>query len=147
MVKETLTYPFCSVMSDFEPNGFPYGNSMLFPSKLFYDKRAEDRKRLEEKRLEEKREEEKRFEDKRNEEARDEEKRAWDDLLEDKLRKRTDEDQKREIEKRHIRHFGHSPLDALEQAFLHKWFPAGNWKRAADSLGNARNGHMSFHDS
>ena len=146
-MKVKLTYLFYSVMSDFEPNGFPYGNSMLFPSKLFYDKRAEDRKRLEEKRLEEKREEEKRFEDKRDEEARDEEKRAWDDFLEDKIRKRSDEDRKREIEKRHIRHFGHSPLDALEQAFLHKWFPAENWKRAADSLGNARNGLMSFHDS
>ena len=124
------------MIGDFHPNGFPYRNSMLFPSKreVFDDKRSDDRKRLEEKRKDERSFDDKRF----DEESRDEEKRAWDDFLEDQ--KRSDEDRKREIEKRYIHHFGNSPLDQLEQVFLRKWFPTENWKRSADSLGNARNG-------
>lgn len=108
---------------------------MMFPSKreLLDDKRSQDRKRLEEKR-----EDEKRFDDKRHAEVRDVEERAWNDFLEE--RKRSDQDRKREIEKRHIRHLGLSPLEQLEQAFLRKWYPTETWKRSADSLGNARNG-------
>ena len=108
------------MIGDFQPNGFPFGNSMLFPSNrgVFDNKRSDDRKRLEEKR---------------------EDERPFDDKRFDEERKRSDEDRKREVEKRYTHHFGNSPLDHLEQAFLRKWF--GKWKRStADSVGNARNG-------
>ena len=118
-------------MNDFNPNGFSYGNSMLFPD----FKRSQDRKRQEEKREDDKRLDEKREAD----ETRDEERRAWDNIFARELYgKRSQEDRKREFEKRHQRQYN-SMVDRIEHAFLRKYVPNMSWKRS-DSQGNARNG-------
>ena len=118
-------------MSDFGQNAYPSETAMLFPD----FKRSQDRKRHEEKR-----EDDKRLDEKREAvEARDEEKRAFDDFFARKFYgKRSQEDRKREFEKRHLRH-SQTMIDKIENAFLRKYVPTMNWKRS-DSLGNARNG-------